>query len=148
MNILELQKDGNNEILRKKAEEVKKITAKIKKLVLDMSKTLEMNNGIGLAAPQVGESLRIIIIKPELDTEAFALINPEIIKKSRKTITMMEGCLSLPEKEFPVERPVKIHVKGLDINDKEIKIKASGILSRIIQHEIDHLNGILICDKS
>ncbi len=144
---LPIQTNKNNPILRQKAKKVNKITAEIKQLILNMIETLKANNGAGLAAPQVGQSLRIIVVKPESDMKTLVLINPEIKKTSRKKITMIEGCLSLPNLNIPVERPYKITVTGLDINGRPLKIKAKGILARVIQHEIEHLDGILICDQ-
>jgi len=146
--ILSIQKGQDNPILRQKAKEVKEITAEIKQLALDMIETLGANNGLGLAAPQVGQLLQIIIAKPEPDKEALVLINPQIKKTSRKKEVIEEGCLSLPDISIPVERPNKITVQGLNIDGQLIKIKAKGLLARIIQHEIDHLSGILIVDKN
>jgi len=137
----------NNPALRQKAEKVKEITAEIKRLVLDMIEIMEKNEGLGLAANQVGKLLRIIIIEPEPNQKAIVLINPEIKRKSWKKEEIVEGCLSLPEIYLSVKRPVKITVEALDINGEKIKIKAEGLLARIIQHETDHLNGILIVDK-
>jgi len=145
--VITIQKNKNNPILRQKAKKVNKIDAEIKQLILDMIETLEANNGIGLAAPQINQLLQIIIAKPEPDKEALVLINPQIKKTSRKKEVMEEGCLSLPDISIPIERPVKITVQGLDINGQLIKIKAKGLLARIIQHEIDHLSGILIVDN-
>ena len=145
--ILPIQTGQDNPILRKKAEKVKEITAEIKQLVLDMIETLEANNGLGLAAPQVGQLFQIIVAKPEPDKEALVLINPQIKKTSRKKEIMAEGCLSLPNLEVPVERAVKIVVEALDTNGQPVKIKTKGLLARVIQHEIDHLSGILIVDK-
>ena len=145
--ILSIQKGQDNPILRQKAKEVKEITVQIKQLVLNMVETLETNNGLGLAAPQVGQLLQIIVAKPEPDKEALVLINPQIKKTSRKKEVIEEGCLSLPNLSVPVERPNKITVQGLALNGQLVKIKAKGLLARIIQHEIDHLSGILIVDK-
>ena len=145
--ILSIQTGQDNPILRQKAQQVKEITAEIKQLVLDMIETLESNQGVGLAAPQVGQLLQIIIAKPEANKEALVLINPQIKKTSRKKDVMEEGCLSLPDISVPVERAVKITVQTLDINGQPNKIKAKGLLARVIQHEIDHLSGILIVDK-
>ena len=145
--IIPIQTNKNNQILRQKAKKVKEITVQIKQLILDMIETLEANNGIGLAAPQVNQLLQIIIAKPEPDKEALVLINPQIKKTSRKKEVMEEGCLSLPDISIPVERPNKITVQGLNIDSQLIKIKAKGLLARIIQHEIDHLSGILITDQ-
>jgi peptide deformylase len=147
MTIKKIQTGQNNPLLRQKAKEVKEITADIKQLVLDMIETVEANDGVGLAAPQVGQSLQIIVVKLEIDKEDLVLINPQIKKTSRRKEVMEEGCLSLPNITVPVERPVRITVQGLDINGQLVKIKAKDILARVIQHEIDHLDGILICDK-
>jgi peptide deformylase len=144
---LSIEKGTNNPILRQKAKKVKQITTDIKQLVLDMIETLKANNGAGLAAPQIGQPLRIIVAKPDENKEALVLINPQIIKTSRKKEIMEEGCLSLPDISVPVKRAAKITVQGLDINGQTVKIKAKGILARVIQHEIDHLDGILIIDK-
>jgi peptide deformylase len=147
MSIKKIQTGQNNPILRQKSKEVKEINAEIKQLILDMIETLEANDGLGLAAPQVSQLWRIIIAKPEPNKEALVLINPQIKKTSRKKEIMEEGCLSLPNISVLVERPVKITVQALDINGQPVKIKANGLLARIIQHEIDHLDGILIVDK-
>lgn len=146
--ILFIEKGTNNPILRQKAESVKQITAEIKQLALDIKETLEAHlNGAGLAAPQVGQLLRIIAVKPYPEQKTLILINPEIKKKSWSKETMVEGCLSLPETALPIKRAKKITVEALDIDSQPIKIEAKDFLARIIQHEIDHLQGILIVDK-
>ena len=147
MALLPIQTGQNNPVLRQKAKQVKEITADIKQLALNMVETIEANNGAGLAAPQLGQPLQIIVAKPKVNKEALVLINPQIKKISRKKDVMKEGCLSLPNIVVPVERAVKIIVQGLDINGQSVKIKAKGLLARIIQHEVDHLEGILIVDK-
>ncbi len=147
LKIEQIEQGTTNHILRQKAKKVNEITAETKQLVLDMIQTLEANDGAGLAAPQVGQLLRIIVAKPEPEMKTLVLINPEIKKASRKKTTMVEGCLSVPDAAVPIERAYKITVQGLDINGKKVKIKAKGILARVIQHEIDHLEGILITDK-
>ncbi len=145
--ILPIQTGKNNPALRKKAAEVKQITPQIKQLILDMIDTLEADqNNVGLAAPQVNKSLRIIAFQPDSAKPAQVLINPLITKTSRKTEIIEEGCLSLPNYTAKVKRPVKVIVKALNQEGKEIKIKTKGLTARIFQHEIDHLNGILICD--
>ena len=145
--ILPIQIGQDNPILRQKAKEVKEINAQIKQLALDMVETTEVKDGLGLAAPQVGQLVQIIVAKPEPDKKALVLINPQIKKTSRKKEIMEEACLSLPDISVSVERANKITVEGLDINGQPNKIKAKGLLARVIQHEIDHLNGILIVDK-
>ena len=145
--ILPIQSNQDNPILRQKAKKVKEISPQIKGLISDMIETLAANNGLGLAAPQVGQLFQIIAAQPEPNKEALVLINPQIKKTSRKKEIMEEGCLSLPNISMPVERPIKITVQGLDTDGQLVKIKAKGLLARIIQHEIDHLSGILIVDK-
>lgn len=137
-----------NPILTKKTELVKKIDQNLLKLVDDMIKTCRKASGIGLAAPQIGKSIRLCVINLEhLGLTPFALINPKITKKSWKKIEMEEGCLSIPGIFGIVKRPEKIKVKAQSINgDKQI-FDAEGLIARVIQHEIDHLDGILFTSK-
>lgn len=136
-----------NDFLRKKTREVEDFTnPHLVRLVSDMLKTMEAKKGIGLAAPQVGSDLRLFVAK--VDNVSYILINPEIKSTSRKKEVFEEGCLSFPGKFFPVERPAKVKVKARDLNGKKIKIKAEGLLARVFQHEIDHLDGILVIDRA
>lgn len=135
-----------NETLRKKCEEVKDPTSvEIKQLILEMTQTLRANDGLGLAAPQVGKNLQICVI--EIENELFVLINPEIKNLSKEKIASQEGCLSLPNKFLEINRHKRIKVKATDTNGKKQIIRARGLLARVIQHEIDHLNGVLIVDR-
>jgi peptide deformylase len=135
-----------NEVLRKNCEEIKDPTSvEIKQLILDMTQTLRANDGLGLAAPQVGKNLQICVI--EIENELFVLINPEIKSLSKEKITSQEGCLSLPNKFLNINRHKRIKVKATDTNGKKQIIRARGLLARVIQHEIDHLNGVLIVDR-
>lgn len=139
-----------NKILRQKAKKVKNPKdPEIKELALDILETLEKANGLGLAAPQIGKSLQLCVVKNDRDSESktYILINPKIISKSWKKEIGEEGCLSFPEKFIPVKRHVKVKVSALDREGKKLIIKASGLLARAFQHEIDHLNGILFIDK-
>lgn len=146
--ILKIETGANNSILRQKAKEIKEINSQIKELVLDMIEMIKKNdNAVGLAAPQVGHSLQIIVIKYDLNQSPVALINPKIKKTSFRKNTIEEGCLSLPGISVAIKRPNKITVEALDINGKTLEIKVKGFLARVIQHEIDHLNGVLIIDK-
>ena len=147
MALRKIETGADNPVLRKKSEKVKEINSQIKELVFDMIETMEKYDGLGLAAPQVGQSLRIIVVKPAPHKESIALINPQIKKLSRRKEIMEEGCLSLPGIYLPIERSFKATVTALDVNGKSIKIKAKDILARAIQHEVDHLEGILIVDK-
>lgn len=132
-------------ILRKDAKEVEKINDEIKNLILDMTEIMQKYDGAGLAAPQVGISKRIIIAND--GKEDLAIINPKIIKKSWRKQKDKEGCLSLPGLEVEISRSKKIIVSGIDYSGKKIRIDAKNLMARILQHEIDHLNGILIIDK-
>ena len=108
--------------------------------------TMERANGIGLAAPQVGHSLQLFIIKVE--DKIYIFINPEIKNISPTKTPFEEGCLSVKNIWGPVVRPKKLTVKAMDENGKFVKIRVKGLLARVIQHEMDHLNGILFIDKA
>jgi len=144
-----------NQKLREKSTRVLKIDNSVKKLIKDMIDTMKADNGIGLSAIQIGKSKRVIIyeyIKPkkskDLNSEIplKVLINPEITNFSRKKKTDEEGCLSFPNLYGIVERSTHIKVTALGLDGKKIKFGAKGLEARIIQHEIDHLDGILFVD--
>jgi len=143
MAILEIL-TNQNPILRKTSKPVAKVTKEIRKLVVNMEETLKVAPGIGLAACQVGELLRIIIA--DIGDGLHILINPKIAKKSGKQ-TFVEGCLSLPGIEAPVVRANNVLVKAMDINGKRIQVEAQGLLATVFQHEIDHLDGKLFVDR-
>lgn len=137
-----------NPILNKKTTLVKEFDAGLQKLVAEMIETCRASNGIGLAAPQIGKSIRLCIINLEhMGLEPFALVNPKIVKKSWKKIILEEGCLSIPGVFGLVKRPVKIVVEAQNLDGKKSKLTADGLLARVIQHEIDHLDGILFTSK-
>lgn len=138
--ILEIKKYGES-VLKKKAKEVESVNPEIKELIFNMAETLKRVQGVGLAAPQVGESKRIIIVNDR------AFINPEIIKKSRETEVGEEGCLCLPGVYLKIKRLKSLEITAQDLEGKQIEIKSEGLIARVFQHEIDHLNGILILDK-
>ena len=131
-------------VLRQRAGEVTKITDVHRRLIKDMIDTMRDAPGVGLAAPQVGVMERIFVW--EVEEEHGALINPEIVKRSRKRITEEEGCLSLPGLVYPVERNYEVRVRALDENGNEIEIVGDDLLARVFQHEIDHLDGVLFID--
>lgn len=134
-------------ILSQKAKPVIVIDKKILNLVSDMSETLHAKEGLGLAAPQVGESIRLFIYHaPEINPGYIAVINPQIIKMSG-SLYEEEGCLSIPEYRTKVNRAERILVKGKDIDGKEFESELSGLLARIFQHEIDHLDGVLLINR-
>ena len=135
-----------NKILEKKAKKVKEpLDSNIQKIVKDMLVLMDEANGAGLAAPQVGELLRICTIR--CDGETFVLINPKITSYSREKEIEEEGCLSFPGKFIPIKRSTKVKARFVDEKGNETKIKAEGLLARVIQHEVDHLNGILFINR-
>jgi len=142
---IEIEKGKDNKILREKTQSVDKIDEEILTLAKDMIETMEQSNGIGLAANQIGRNLRMFILPKNL-CEKQIFINPEIIKMSKNTYTIEEGCLSLPGVFLPTERAKSLKIKAIDKDGKRFKLKADDLLARVIQHEIDHLNGILITD--
>jgi peptide deformylase len=147
MAILEIKK-YNNPVLRKKCQEVKEISDDIRKLINDMQETMRENKGVGLAAPQVGILKRIVVIDLDfIKQDISELINPKILNKSREIEIEEEGCLSFPNVFLKIKRAKKIEVEYLDKEGKQTKIEASGLLARVIQHEIDHLDGILFFDR-
>ncbi len=134
-----------NPILRQKAKRVTRFDASLKRLVEDMIETMHAANGVGLAAPQVAISLRVLVAEHEDRQEV--LVNPEIVKASGEQIGP-EGCLSIPGYIGEnIKRAMKVVVKGRDVNGKEIRVRAEGFFARILQHEIDHLDGILYIDR-
>lgn len=134
-------------VLRKKASKVKSaLDPEIQELIPAMIEAMQKENGVGLAAPQVGSSVRLCIVKDE--HKIYALINPQITAKSTRKIMMEEGCLSFPGTFFPITRPENVKVRFLDEAGMEKKLKAGGLLGRAIQHEIDHLDGVLIIDRA
>lgn len=143
--MLQIETGQNNPILRKKSLDVKEVDSDIKQLAQNMIETMIKNNGMGLAACQVGKNIRIFVVPKELSKKQI-FINPEISKISKKTEIMEEGCLSLPNIFIKKERARSLKIKALDENGKQFKLKAEDLLCRVIQHEIDHLNGILIID--
>jgi peptide deformylase len=134
--------------LRKRAKEVSQIDDGILKLISDMFETMDEEDGVGLAAPQIGVSKRVIVISiNEKGFDRLALVNPVIEYFSDDTDTREEGCLSLPGINADVRRPSKVVVKGITRNGRVVEISASGLLGRALQHEIDHLNGTLFIDR-
>ncbi len=135
--------------LRQVSEPVKKVTAEIKKLVEDMFETMYAAPGIGLAAIQVGVPKRVVtmdLAKREGETEPHVFINPEITWRSEELSTYEEGCLSIPEVHEDVERPAKVRFKYLDLDGKAHVAEAEGLFATCIQHEVDHLDGVLFID--
>ncbi|HEY69517.1 MAG TPA: peptide deformylase [Anaerolineae bacterium] len=144
-----------NSILRKKARKVRAFTPELQMLIDDMIETMREAPGVGLAAPQVNVSQRVIVIEfaePSDDEEPapklYVLINPEIVRHSKETTTDQEGCLSVPGYVGEVDRFSTLTVKGRNRHGKPVRIKAKDWLARILQHEIDHLDGVLYIDRA
>ncbi|HLB32081.1 MAG TPA: peptide deformylase [Patescibacteria group bacterium] len=142
-------------ILERKLKTVKNFDDSLAKLVEDMVETLHKSEGLGLGANQVNHDLRLAIVEytPADEEESSwpaipltVLVNPKIIHQSKNTIVIEEGCLSLPNLQRPIERAESIEIINHDISGKRYRLKADGLLARVCQHEIDHLNGILITD--
>jgi peptide deformylase len=135
--------------LRQVSEAVKKIDASVRKLVEDMFETMYGAPGVGLAAVQIGTPKRVLTMdlsKKEEPKNPQVFINPEIVWSSPEKSTYEEGCLSIPEFYGEVERPAQVKVKYLDIEGERREVEANGLLATVLQHEIDHLDGILIID--
>ncbi len=161
--ILEVVKYGHP-VLRQKGAHIEKVTPDLKKLIADMFETMQANHGIGLAAQQVGQALQVTVIdvreareRPswlELDGQPaevnefmpLVLINPEL-KPEGDLVAGGEGCLSFPEIYAEIARPESVTVKALDKKGKPVEFRCGGLLARVIQHEADHLNGILFIDR-
>src|SRR5215204_667084 len=145
-------------VLRRKAHSITKVDKNLQILIDDMVETMRDAPGVGLAAPQIGLTERLIVVeyyeheedeeKEDAPKKVWAVLNPEIVKASEETLLGVEGCLSIPGLVGEVERHTSIQVKGLNKHGKPMKIKAEGWLARIFQHEIDHLNGVLFPDRA
>jgi peptide deformylase len=141
-------------VLRQKARKVTQFTPELHALIDDMVETMRAAPGVGLAAPQVNIPLRVIVVEYTEDEEGekpprtYAVVNPEVARMTPETEIGAEGCLSIPGYLGEVERATGVTVKGFDRHGKPIKIKASGWMARIFQHEIDHLDGILFPDRA
>lgn len=141
-------------VLRKKARKVTDFGPELQTLIDDMIDTMRQAPGVGLAAPQVAVPLRVIVVEfgdeenEEVPPKLFTLVNPEIVRVSDETVVGTEGCLSIPGFIGDVERLEQITVKGQNRHGQPVRLKASGWLARIFQHEIDHLNGVLYTDRA
>ena len=138
-----------NPLLSERSKKISLIDASIRKLAADMAETMksygtEEESGVAIAAVQVGIPIRMTVIRDDDEKEGyFTLINPEVVKGSKQEILDIEGCMSVPQKYGKVSRAEKVKVKGLNLKGKKIEVKAEGLMARILQHEIDHMNGDL-----
>lgn len=145
-------------VLRLKARKVLAVDDEVRRLIDDMIETMRIAPGVGLAAPQVGDSRRVIVVEyaepPEQEGEParspklYVLVNPEIVRHGQDLVTGVEGCLSVPGLIGQVERYDAATVKGLNRQGQSVRIKAAGWLARIFQHEIDHINGVVFTDRA
>lgn len=146
MAILSIGHFPDEPALRQKAKKVSRIDDSIRQLIDDMIETMRHVNGIGLAAPQVGIPLRVIVLQmPETEAEPVAIVNPEIVKRAGEQ-EVTEACLSIPGYFGEIKRSTSVTVKGWSRQGKAIRIKATGLTAEALEHEIDHINGILYID--
>lgn len=137
-----------SDVLRERAAEIEEIDDELRSLLDDMFQTMYAAEGIGLAGPQVGVGRRVIVVDVrERGTEPLALINPRVVEASEQTAKEEEGCLSIPGLAAPVERPARVVVEALDAAGREVRIVGEGMVGRCLQHEIDHLDGVLFIDR-
>ncbi len=140
--------------LRRNARKVTDFGPKLQTLIDDMVETMRVAPGVGLAAPQVDVSLRVIVVEfgdeedETVEPSLYTVVNPEIVRPSRDTVIGTEGCLSIPMLVGDVERSESVTVKGFSRRGQPMKLKAKGWLARIFLHEVDHLNGVLFTDKA
>jgi peptide deformylase len=148
-------------VLRRKARPVTKFDKTLQTLIDDMIDTMRDAPGVGLAAPQVRISERVIVVEyaepeeveegeepKEVEPKLYVMVNPEIVKSSPETVVGVEGCLSIPTLVGEVERAHEVRIKGLNRRGQPMKLKADGWLARIFQHEIDHVNGVVFTDRA
>jgi len=144
MTVFPICRLNEDSVLRQKAKKVSRIDSSIQRLIDNMIETMKRANGVGLAAPQVGVPLQVIIVQMPGE-ELITIINPEITKRSGEQ-EVTEGCLSVPGYCGEIKRSAEVTVKGKDRQGKAIRIKATGLMAEALEHEIDHLNGVLYID--
>ncbi len=140
---IEIRTYGDS-VLRRTADQITEIDSETKQIAEKMVEAMLRANGIGIAAPQIGVSKRIIVL--DLDGKFHVLINPEIIETSQESEEILEGCLSIPGVDADITRKLQTHLRGVTLDEKTIDIEGEGLMARAIQHEIDHLNGVLFID--
>ena len=140
-------------VLRHKARTVTRFNDNLRTMVEDMTETMRESNGVGLAAPQVGVVERVIVVETPQDEDEpgsgrlYAIVNPEIVRASKEQVDGIEGCLSIPGYVGEVTRHEAVTIKGQDLRGRRVRVKAQGFLARVLQHEIDHLEGVLFIDQ-
>lgn len=147
MSVLKIEMLGA-EVLRRRAEEIPEVDEGLRKLVRDMFETMYHAEGIGLAGPQVGVDRRVIVVDVrEEGTTPLALVNPRIVEFAADTDKAEEGCLSIPGVSGVVERSTRVVVEALSESGEPVRVEAEGLLGRCLQHEVDHLDGVLFVDR-
>ena len=149
MALLDIEILGSR-VLREEAAPVDTVTDELRRLIQDMFDTMYNAEGIGLAGPQVGVSRRVLVVDVTNDDESrhvHALINPVIVESSKATDKAVEGCLSIPGIEEKVSRPVRVTVEAMSPDGDPVRIEADDLLARALQHEVDHLDGVLFLDR-
>ncbi|MEW6638486.1 MAG: peptide deformylase [Actinomycetota bacterium] len=134
-------------VLKSRAAPVREFDESLARLAEEMLATMRENDGVGLAANQIGRLKRLLVASPEEDEE-YVIVNPQIVERSAETERSPEGCLSIPGINVEVERSVALKVTGQDVTGEPLALEATGLLARVLQHEIDHLDGILILDRT
>ncbi len=145
MAVLKIRKYGDP-ALRRRALPIEEVTPEVRQTIADMTETMYDEVGIGLAAPQVGVSLRLVVVGDEDGRGVRALINPVIVEQGGQ-VTAEEGCLSIPGIFAPVTRAVWVRLEARDADDKPVELTARGLRARVLQHELDHLDGVLFLDR-
>ncbi|HEY3285395.1 MAG TPA: peptide deformylase [Armatimonadota bacterium] len=139
--------DHTHPALRTPCQPVPRVTKEVRELVRDLRETMKAAPGVGLAAPQVGITQQVLVYDTGAEGERGALVNPRVVKLEGEE-TDVEGCLSIPGLQGEVSRAFKVVVTGLNEHNKAVKIRAEGYLARVLQHEIDHLSGVLFTDRA
>jgi peptide deformylase len=141
-----------NEVLRRKARPISDFGPELQQLIDDMVETMRDAPGVGLAAPQVGVSQRVVVVEysedEDIPAKLYTIVNPMIARRSKETEMATEACLSLPGLAGDVERSIRVTVRGVNRHGQKMKFKVEGWLARIFQHEIDHLDGVLFPDRA
>jgi peptide deformylase len=147
MAVLEIRMMGDP-VLRERAAEVEAVDDELRRLARSMFDTMYEAEGVGLAAPQVGVLRRLVVVDSrEQGASPLTLVNPRVVAAAPGTERAEEGCLSIPGLRDVVERPASVVVEGEDLDEQPVRIEAEGLLARILQHEIDHLDGVLFLDR-
>jgi peptide deformylase len=135
-------------VLRMQAREVESFDGDLRRLAERMTNLMRDANGVGLAATQVGIIRRVFVFQPDADSDPVAVVNPVLVDSSDETVVEDEGCLSLVGVQMPVERPLSLKLEGRDLDGGELSFELSEHAARVVQHEVDHLDGVLILDRT